>query len=201
MAAQQLLSEIMENHPYPTYMVPESRFMIIGTFPIGKFTNPDRRNEIAVNEIDFFYGGSRNLLWTVLSEVFSVGLQSRQTIESFLTTQRISVGDVISSCRRKNGRALDRDLYDQKWNFLLKEEIKKIPSVTLLFTSRYAEKWFFKHIDPEYCGLYKILISPSPSANRGIAGSSAFKEWKLKTGGNVKAYRLYRYRNDFGLSE
>ena len=48
-------SNPIEFHPYQIFDVPNSNIFIVGTFPIGKFTNPLRGGEIKTDDIDFFY--------------------------------------------------------------------------------------------------------------------------------------------------
>lgn len=114
-----------EIHPYGEFIPAKPKCMIIGSFPIGKFTDPDRWHEIKSNEFDFFFGGERNLLWKLLAEVFEVKLQTREDIINLLKKKKMAVGDVISSCKRKNKSASDVDLFDIEWNVRLIEIIRK----------------------------------------------------------------------------
>lgn len=118
--------------------------MIIGSFPIGKFTYPDRRHEIKAHEMDFFFGGERNLLWKLLGRCFGARLKTREEVKKLLEREGIAVGDLILSCRRKSGRASDSQLYDIELNLELLEVIKKHNIRRVYFTSRQVQKWFHR---------------------------------------------------------
>ena len=51
--------DMLEKHPYGEFIPSHSYCMIIGSFPSGKFTNPQRRYEIKPQEFDFFFGGEK----------------------------------------------------------------------------------------------------------------------------------------------
>jgi hypothetical protein len=74
------LNSPLEIHPYGNFNVPASDTYIIGSFPIEKFTRLDMNKEIKPNEINFFYGGEKNRLWKILSQVFKTTLSSKDLI-------------------------------------------------------------------------------------------------------------------------
>lgn len=151
--------------------------MIIGSFPIGKFTNPDRKNEIKEHEYDFFFGGEKNLLWKILAEVFGVTFSKKEDIKKFLTTQKIAVGDVVKSCVRKRGRGSDSDLVEIEWNEKLLEVLQKHNIKKVYFTSKKVEVWF-NRLFPDSGSVEKItLISPSAQSLRSLSRMPGFKEW------------------------
>jgi hypoxanthine-DNA glycosylase len=187
-----------EHHPYGTFVPRKPKAMIIGSFPIGKFTNPDRRHEIKEHEIDFFFGGERNLLWKLLSEVFNVPLTNKDQIIKMLETEGLGVGDVIESCCRKNGGASDADLIDIHWNHDLLHIIRKNKIKKIFFTSRKVEHWFNKMF-PKTLDLEKItLISPSAQSIRSLTRRDDFKAWSLENPDEKKIkFFLESYRRNF----
>ncbi len=154
--------------------------MLIGSFPIGKFSDPSRKHEIKENEIRFFFGGEKNLLWKLIGDTFGVKLKTKKDIVRLLTEKHIGVGDVIRSCVRREGRASDKDLLDIEWNTELLNIIRKNKIRKLYFTSRGVEKWFYR-LFPDARDIEAItLISPSAQSARGLGGSVSFKIWRKK---------------------
>lgn len=156
-----------EFHPYGEYLTRKRETLIIGSFPIGKFTDPKRRHEIKEHEIDFYYGGECNHLWKILAQIFDRDLSSKEKIIAFLEDEKISMGDVIKSCRRKNGGASDSDLFDIEWNKDLHDIILKNHFKRLYFTSKKVYHWYLKHIAKEIGskeGVEEIVL-PSPSGS------------------------------------
>lgn len=166
-----------EKHPYGEFIPKDARAMIVGSFPIGKFTDPKRKVEIKSHEFDFFFGGEKNLLWKLLGAVFNHPVKSKEDIKNMLTKKKLAVGDLIVSCRRKNGGASDSDLYDIIWNVELLNVIRKNKIQKIYFTSKKVESWFAK-LFPESDELRKItLISPSAQSVRSLVKNADFKRW------------------------
>jgi len=167
-----------EKHPYGTFLPAHPLMMIIGSFPIGKFSDPKRRCEIKEHEIDFFFGGEKNLLWRLLGDVFNQPVKNHKDIVALLESQGIAMGDVIKSCRRKSGGASDSDLYDIEWNEELLESIRNNRIKKVLFTSKKVEQWFNK-LFPASTEIEKItLISPSGQSVRSLAKRADYLEWR-----------------------
>jgi G:T/U-mismatch repair DNA glycosylase len=187
-----------ELHPYGEFIPKNARSMIIGSFPIGKFSDPKRRHEIKGHEFDFFFGGEKNLLWKLLGAVFNMPVQSRSQVKKLLTSQGLGIGDVIKSCKRKSGGGSDTDLYDIEWNNKLIDVIRKNRIGTLYFTSKKVETWFnrlFKDSD-DICKI--LLISPSGQSIRSITRRDDFKKWERTHKGSPKVdFILHDYRLKF----
>lgn len=190
-----------EQHPYGEFIPPQARMMIVGSFPIGKFSDPQRRGEIKPHEFDFFFGGERNLLWRLIADVYGVKFTSKDELVSFLTKKGIAIGDVIQSCGRNQGRASDSDLLDIKWNHDLLKIIHKANIPVIIFTSQQVKKWFNK-LFPAH-GLEEILLlSPSAQSARSIARLNEFKEWRNQNP-KCKTYEfvLNKYKDAFNRVE
>lgn len=167
-----------EIHPYGNFIPKGCRYLIIGSFPIGKFSDPRRKHEIKENEFEFFFGGEKNLLWRLIVDTFGVKLNSREEIVKLLTKEHIGVGDVIHSCVRREGRASDKDLLDIEWNTGLIDIIRKQKIEKLYFTSKGVERWFYR-LFPEAREIKAVtLISPSAQSARGLGGTESFKKWR-----------------------
>jgi len=169
---------LREYHPYGEFVPKNASAMIIGSFPIGKFSNPKRSHEIKKHEFNIFFGGEKNLLWKLLGAVFNMPVSSKSEIRSLLISQGLAIGDVIRSCKRKNGGGSDTDLYDIEWNMELIDVIRKKKIKKLFFTSRKVEIWFNK-IFKDTDDLVKIsLISPSGQSIRSITRREDFRAWE-----------------------
>lgn len=166
-----------EIHPYGGFIPKNATAMMIGSFPIGKFTDPKRRIEIKPHEFDFYFGGDKNLLWKLLGQVFDLPVATRDKIRRLVVKNKLAVGDLIISCCRKNGGASDVDLYDIHWNAELLKVIRKNKIKKVYFTSKKLKKWFTK-LFPESEGMTKItLISPSAQSVRSLVKRSDFRTW------------------------
>lgn len=153
--------------------------MIIGSFPIGKFSNPKRRHEIKEGELEFYFGGKKNLLWRLLGDTFHLELTTKNAIVKFLKSQKLGIGDVISSCVRKDGKGSDKDLLEIEWNTNLIKDIERHRIKRLYFTSRGVEKWFFR-LFPDAKVEAITLISPSAQSARSLWSNPLFQIWRKK---------------------
>lgn len=168
-----------EVHPYGTFIPPQATSLIVGSFPIGKFTNPLRKHEIKDHELDFFFGGETNLLWRLLGDVFQRPLTNTKGVKKFLREFHIGIGDVIQSCERKDGSASDSALQNIMWNEDLLSHIQKYPVTTLYFTSKKVESWFLK-LFPLHGYKTVVLISPSAQSFRSLPHHPLYASWKKR---------------------
>lgn len=191
----------VEVHPFGDYIPERCRKLIVGSFPIGKFTNPKRSGEINDGEINFYYGGSQNLLWSLLGDCFGRKLTSKEAIKEELSARNIGISDVIHSCQRHKGSASDADLHEQTWNHGLANIINENKIEKIYFTSQQVRDWYCENIKPNVVGqiVEVVLISPSGQASRGIGRNAEYKQWKLSYTGKEPTYdyRLEHYKKYF----
>lgn len=152
--------------------------MLIGSFPIGKFSDPARKHEIKASEFLFFFGGEKNLLWRLMGDTFGVELRTKKDIVKLLTREHIGVGDVIRSCVRREGRASDKDLLDIEWNTDLLAEIRTHNIEKLYFTSKGVERWFYRLFPGSRDIEAVTLISPSAQSARSLGRQEEFRIWR-----------------------
>jgi G:T/U-mismatch repair DNA glycosylase len=167
----------LEFHPYGAFIPKKTKYLLIGSFPISKFTNPAKRSEIKSHEIDFYFGGEKNFLWKILSHLFQTDLKSKKNIINFLTKEQIGIVDLINSCRRIQGHSSDSSLYDIEWNHQIDLLLKKYPIEYLIFTSKGVEQWF-RRLYPQIKMPSLTLISPSAQSYRSLSPFLAYKKWK-----------------------
>ena len=75
-------------HPFPAIYAPDSRILILGSFP-----------SVKSREQMFFYGHPQNRFWRVMAALLSADVP--QTVEekrAFLLANHIALWDVIASC-------------------------------------------------------------------------------------------------------
>ena len=76
-------------------------------------------------------------------------------------------GDLVKSCRRKEGSASDSALYDIEWNLDLYPEIVERKIKTLYFTSKFVEKNYHR-LFPDSKINEILLLSPSAQSYRSL---------------------------------
>ena len=189
----------LEYHPHKPFIPTNAKKLIIGNFPIGRFSNIERFHEQKVDDLNFYYGGTSNKLWKILSIVFNEELTNVIKIKIFLKLHQFAVADIIYSCRRIGGSGLDTALYDKTYNTQLISIIQKQQFEEFYFTSKHVYSEFRKHIGqfPEI--KHTILISPSPTAIRGLIKNKEYlgllkEDPKLK----IEEFRLMKYKQAFG---
>ena len=192
--------EKTEFHPYGEFIPPRAKIMVVGSFPIGKFTDPARRCEINLEEeVDFFYGGKHNVFWRYLSEALNEqsNLTDRRALEEMLTRHGIAMGDVISSCCRLDGQASDSKLRSIEFNQSLKDKLHRHEIKRLVFTSQMVKRWFAVKIDRLEEYQVVTLISPSRQGLRSIGQMSEFRKWQA--GDEKKTASQFRKIYNIGL--
>lgn len=187
----------VEFHPYGVFIPKRPQSIIVGSFPIAKFS---RREKLKDGEIDFFYGGEKNQLWKLLGLCFNRELKSKKKIIDFLEEKGMAVGDIISSCQRKASGSLDSDLKNCQYFKGLREIIKKNSIKKIYFTSLKVQLLFQKEIG-RIKGVKEILlISPSGGGIRRIAApfEKKFNIWRKKNPQKtLSEFRVYIYKKIF----
>jgi len=187
-----------EKHPYGYFIPKKAKGMIVGSFPIGKFSDPKRRGEIKPHELEFFFGGEKNLLWRLLGECYEAPVKTKEQVIKLLEREGLAIGDVITSCRRMAGKGSDSDLYDIVWNHKLLKIIQEHGIKKVYFTSRQVQKWFDK-LFPEAELERVLLISPSAQSSRAVVRTEGYRAWKLAhPAGKTWDYILAFYKSVFG---
>lgn len=179
-SARVFCMDILEHHPYKPFLPSHTKRIIIGNFPIGKFSNPKRSHERKESEMDFYYGGSANRLWHLIGTCFNEDLTSKEKITKFLRKNEIGMADIILSCRRIKGSALDSALYDKTYNIQIRDILRKRKIEELIFTSKHVYQEFRKYIGLFPDIKHTVLISPSPNAVRGLVKNQEFFGLKEK---------------------
>ena len=189
-----------EHHPYGLFLPSKAKHLLIGSFPIAKFTNEKLRDTIKQHEIDFSYGGERSRLWPLLSLSFGITLNTRSRIEAFLKVKGIGIGDVVLSCKRKNGSSSDDALREIEYNYALRDKIERYAIDHILFTSNKVQQWFEGRIGCAEHVKRTLLISPSGSGVRGFSKQhqAMYERWaKPRQNSTRSQFRTYYYMKIF----
>lgn len=139
-------------HPYPPFIQPNTKKLIVGTLPPPRFSTGDLRDQ----DVNFCYGSHFNSLWLFLDKIYELNLrydQSDEAIEQrkqFLIAHQIGICDIVASAEREKISAADLGLTNIKLRNIL-GYLKEFPSVeTLVFTggnSKNGPEYFFrKHL-------------------------------------------------------
>ncbi len=143
----------VEQHPFPSFVPPRMRCLIVGSFP-GK-----EQTRGTTNEDDWYYGAPLNQFWRLLQLVYDIELKTKVAKQDLFKKAGIGITDIFRSVIRKQGNNEDDNLEVAEYN---KEELQRIiknftPDV--FCTSRFVEK-DFKRMFPAYI---KVDVLPSPS--------------------------------------
>lgn len=151
-------------HPFPALYAPDSRILILGSFP-----------SVKSREQQFFYGHPQNRFWRVLSALLGVG--TPETVEekrAFLLANRIALWDVIASCDIVGSS--DASIRNAVPNDLT--PILKTASVRQIFTNgKTAHRLYRKYVYPLTGREDTVLPSTSP-ANAGCSTEELIKAWQ-----------------------
>ena len=75
-------------HPFPAIYAPDSRILILGSFP-----------SVKSREQKFFYGHPQNRFWRIMAALLGTDIpQTTEEKRAFLLAHRIALWDVIASC-------------------------------------------------------------------------------------------------------
>lgn len=209
-------------HPYPPFIMPDSRKLIVGTLPPPRFST----GSLLEKDVDFCYGSYYNSLWLYIDKIHGLGLrydQSQEAIaqrKTFLIAHKIGICDIVESCEREKINASDLGMK----NILMRDLVgylRKFEKVdTLLFTggnSKNGPEYFFrKHLKANNLKLKLVskstprihqfeldhrmiktvsLTSASGSANISIGSKPEFKRLKLENPEYTTFdFRLQQYR-------
>lgn len=151
-------NNILEVHPFGAFVQPDTRYLVVGTFPGRQFS----QRSAAENEADptaFSYGG-RNQFWRILEKIYAVELPDRASKQRLFKEKCLGMMDLIAACRRKKNSNLDTDLTDIVWNKPAFEALFNAQAIDCVFcTGKGVATIFTKWFPDKLC---VTLPSPSP---------------------------------------
>jgi len=194
-------------HPYPPYILPDTRRLIVGTLPPPRFTT----GELNAQDVDFCYGSSNGMLWKIWDRLYDLNLvyeNTKHAIEqrkAFLKREKIGICDIVGAAYRDKIDASDLGMQQPELRDLL-GILEQHPKVdTLIFTggsSKNGPEYFLRKllkkatiplecIDDQVPRKHQFvcegrvitthsLTAPSGTANRAIGSMPAYKEAKAQ---------------------
>ncbi len=152
-------------HPFGPLFCPESRILILGSFP-----------SVKSREQNFFYGHPQNRFWKVTATVFEDDVP--ETIEekkAFLLKHQIAVWDVIRKCRIRGSS--DASIENVEVNGL--GRILDHADIRMIYVNgKTAEKLYIKYMKDIYHRDCIVLPSTSP-ANAAWGLERLIEAWKI----------------------
>jgi hypoxanthine-DNA glycosylase len=144
----------IEHHPFPSFVPPRMKCLILGSFP-GK-----EQTRGGLDENAWFYGSPFNQLWRILEATYNRDLKTKTAKQALFKETGIGITDIFKSIIRTAGSNLDENLQIVEHNKAEIERILKDYRPQVLCTSRFVEKEF-KKMFPAYPAV-DVLPSPSP---------------------------------------
>ncbi len=78
-------------HPFDPILFPDTKILILGTFPsLDSF------------KYDFYYAHKRNQFWKILHELYKMPAETKEERIVLLKHAKIGLYDIVASCERKN---------------------------------------------------------------------------------------------------
>lgn len=141
----------MEQHPFKPIIFPDSKILILGSFPSLKSF-----------EEGFYYAHPRNQFWPILAKVFDEDISTLEKKIELCKKHRLALWDSAKSLKRESGNSSDTNLKEIKVNDF-KQLLKDYPSIRyILFTGKKAETIFNKAYK-DFPVKKALLPSPSPA--------------------------------------
>ena len=141
----------MEYHPFKPIIFPDSKILILGSFPSLKSF-----------EDEFYYAHPRNQFWSLLAEVFGEDISTKEAKIALCKKHYIALFDCAKSLKREIGNSSDSNLKDIEINDF-KKLLSDYPNIdTIFFTGKKAEAIFNKSYK-ELPIKKALLPSPSPA--------------------------------------
>ena len=152
-------------HPFPAIYAPDSRILILGSFP-----------SVKSREQKFFYGHPQNRFWRIMAALLGTDVpQTTEEKRAFLLAHRIALWDVIASCDIAGSS--DASIRNAVPNDL--SPILETASVRQIFTNGgTAHRLYLKYIYP-LTGREDIVLPSSSPANAARSLDALIDAWQI----------------------
>ncbi|MGI6579241.1 MAG: DNA-deoxyinosine glycosylase [Saccharofermentanales bacterium] len=152
-------------HPLPPFYRPDSRILILGSFP-----------SVKTRETGFFYGHPQNRFWPIVANLFKD--QIPLTIEQrkdFLQRHQIAAWDTIYQCDIIGSS-------DSSIRNVVPTELKPIieqSSITRIFANGGTSDKYYKKYQEPLLGIKAVKLPSSSPANAGFSLEKLIDAWKI----------------------
>ena len=151
-------------HPFGPLYGPDSRVLILGSFP-----------SVKSRETEFFYGHPRNRFWTVIARLLERPVP--QTVEEkrkLILEERLALWDTIGSCEiRGSSDASIRNVTPNDLSVILDScDIKKI-----YCNGKTSHSLYERYIEP-VTGIKAVCLPSTSPANAAWSMEALTEEWR-----------------------
>jgi len=152
-------------HPIPPFYRPDSRILILGSFP-----------SVKSREMMFFYGHPQNRFWKVVSTVYAQPFpKDVPERREFLRRSRIALWDVIRSCEiAGSSDASIRNATANDLSLIL----DTAPIDTIYVNGKTAEKMYRKYTQ-EKTGREAVVLPSTSPANAAWSLERLIEAWRV----------------------
>ena len=152
-------------HPFPAFYRPDSRILILGSFP-----------SVKSREQMFFYGHPQNRFWRVLAALYDEPVpNSIPEKEALLARRRIALWDVIGACTIAG--SADSTITDVVPNDLA-PILNSAPVERIFVNGKTAERYYLRYQMPRLGREATVLPSTSP-ANAARSLAQLVEAWRI----------------------
>ena len=152
-------------HPFPAVYAPDSRILILGSFP-----------SVKSREQNFFYGHPQNRFWRVMAAL--LGTETPQTVEekrAFLLAHRIALWDVIASCDIAGSS--DASIRNSAPNDL--SPILRSAPIRQIFTNGGAAHRLYRKLIYPLTGREDVCLPSTSPANAARSLDALIGQWQI----------------------
>ena len=152
-------------HPFPAIYAPDSRILILGSFP-----------SVKSREQKFFYGHPQNRFWRIMAPLLGTDVtETTEEKRACLLAHRIALWDVIASCDIAGSS--DASIRNAVPNDL--SPILETASVRQIFTNGgTAHRLYRKYIYP-LTGREDVVLPSSSPANAARSLDALIDAWQI----------------------
>ncbi|NLM19990.1 MAG: DNA-deoxyinosine glycosylase [Clostridiaceae bacterium] len=152
-------------HPLPPFYRPNSRVLILGSFP-----------SIKTREMGFFYGHPQNRFWPILANLFEDEIpQTLEQRKEFLQRYQIAAWDTIYQCDIiGSSDSSIRNVVPTDLKPIIKQSL-----ITQIFTNGGTSDKYYKQYHEKLLGIKAIKLSSSSPANARFSLERLIEEWKI----------------------
>ena len=151
-------------HPFGPFYRPDSRILILGSFP-----------SVKSREQRFFYGHPQNRFWRVLAALYNEPVPAAiSEKEALLERRRIALWDVFGACTITG--SADSTIRDASPNDLTRI-LDAAPIERIFVNGKTAGAYYLRHIRPQLLREATVLPSTSP-ANAACSFERLLAAWR-----------------------
>ena len=154
----------LHTHEFPPFWRPDSRILILGSFP-----------SVKSREQQFYYGHPQNRFWRVLAGVYDEPVPtSREQKEFFLERNHVALWDVIDSCEIIGSS--DSSIRNVKVTEL--NRILDACEIQNIYTNGATAHRLYEKYQQEICGRPAVRLPSTSPANAACTFSMLLEAWK-----------------------